>query len=137
MLSAKMRCNYHGAFCGAFCHLNSLTTIALQFDNPILKPAGAASAPFDDGSGLSGIAAATPRQRIDIVNPVDVREAVNMSTNSRALARDSLVHLPFKPRRRAVEASQVPARYPLALLSCRCRIMIASVIWVCSALKCA
>jgi hypothetical protein len=59
---------------------------------------------------------------------VDVRESVSMSTNSRALARDSLVHLPFKPRRRAVEASQVTPRLPLALLSSRCRSVIASFI---------
>jgi WD40 repeat protein len=79
-----------------------------EFDNPIVKPAGSASACADAAAGCNGVAAATPRQRIEIIRPVDSSDSFGASSNGRVTStRDVLVHLPFKPRRRAVEASQV------------------------------
>jgi len=98
--------------CSAFCcqSIRCILTLAPQFDNPILKPACLATAPSDDGSGINGGVAAASRQRIEIASPLD-SDSLNMSSkNGRGSARDCLVHLPFKPRRRAVEASQVCAR---------------------------
>jgi hypothetical protein len=81
-----------------------------QFDNPIVKPSGAACTPSDDAPGINGGVAVTPRQRIEIARQVDSRESLNIiGTDSWVSNRDLLVHLPFKPRRRAVEASQVSA----------------------------
>jgi hypothetical protein len=99
-------------------------TQSTQFDNPIAKPASAASALSDDASGGSGAAACTPRQRIEIAYPLNASESIDIgSKNSRVSTRDMLVHLPFKPRRRAVEASQVSphcCEFAVLRLQCDC-----------------
>jgi hypothetical protein len=85
----------------------------LQFDNPIVKPAAAAGAAADDRAGCNGAVAATPRHRIEIVRPADGGDAASVGCGGATAARELLVHLPFKPRRRAVEASQVHAQKSL------------------------
>ena len=78
-------------------------TLLLQFDNPIVKPAAASGAAPEEGSGANGLASVAPRQRIEIVCPADGGDL----PSARGATRELLVHLPFKPRRRAVEASTV------------------------------
>jgi hypothetical protein len=88
-----------------------------------VKPAGAASANSDDALGGSSAAASTPRHRIEIASPLNVSESIDIgSKNNRASTRDMLVHLPFKPRRRAVEAGQVSAHgwWQFAVFSLQC-----------------
>ena len=86
----------------------------MQFDNPIVKPAGAASVTADEATGCNGAIPATPRQKIEIVHSADSGDLASIGGTGSVAARDLLVHLPFKPRRRAVEASQVPR----AVLNC-------------------
>ena len=78
-----------------------------QFDNPIVKPAAAAGAAPEEGSGANGLGTVAPRQRIEIVSPADGGDVPNASGGVRSSTRELLVHLPFKPRRRAVEAGTV------------------------------